>query len=260
MNNIRSQAQLVTNVIETSVALADFPLEAAEFKNAIGKNANPLKRMVARGLVTAAMKSPNAAAKLIGRPIPEGVTYAGAGFNSVVYRKQDEVIKVIKRSVFMNEVERSDLAQSENSRHAVLDAYMGNITVPQTVEIASHPIVRNARAVQIRQQFYDYDDIGHVFSMNRETLDTVGLGSVLHAHPSLDEALYTLADRGLAMAEETGMVPDINRRGNLGITTGEDPRLIIVDGQPINAGSDIVKGSTVRKLEQLQRFLDPIAA
>jgi len=214
--------------------------------------------MVARTMVSAAMAAPKTTARIIRRPLPEGMSYAGAGWNSVAYRNGDEVIKVNKLSVYMSESERLELAATEQERHDVLKAYLGTVTVPQTVDVAAHPVVPDARAVQIRQPYCSYNDLGDVFSPNQGSINTQSLTAILHEHPSLDEAFFTLGHQGLVMAEEASLAPDIIRRGNLGITSDGNPELVMVDGQPVDTADPGAQNYILPQLEELSRFLDPV--
>jgi hypothetical protein len=260
MNTLMSKSRTAISLLETSIAIAGQRDEAAEFRATLGEYSHPLIRMAARTMVGAAMAAPKTTGRLIRRSLPEGMTYAGAGWHSVAYRIGDEVVKVNKRSVQMPEMARLELAASEQERHGVLKDYLGNISVPQTVDVAAHPAIPHARAVQIRQPFYSYGDLGDVFSSNQSNINTNSLTAILREHPELDESFFMLGHQGLTMAEETGLAPDIIRRGNLGITADSNPELIMVDGQPVGTEGPSTQNYILPQLEQLSQFLDPVHA
>lgn len=260
MNSPIERGRFVASFVETSIAKTATPLEAEEFITFLKNRPSTINRMIGTTLCKTAMTFPKTSGLLINRRLPKGLTYAGAGGESVVYRNGDDVIKVNKRSIHLTEDQRQSQAQAEDLTFQTMQSYLGDILLPQTVSVEPHPVNPKLRAMQIRQPYVAYDDLGSVFPTDNAFINRAALEAVLRAHPDSDESFYLLAFNGLCMADEAGLVPDTLRRGNLGITATPESSLVLVDCQPLRTANIEVQEWVVPQLEDLRQFIDPVAA
>jgi len=250
----------IANVLELSIAHSMAPELSARRRNDILRLKNPAKRAGALALHEFATRYPNVAGKLIGRdPEAKGLSYVGAGTDSVVYRKDDEVIKVIQGSIHAPEDLRQKMAAEKRYEHDILRNYLGSFVISQDIVVAPHPIVENCRAVQIVQPFCSIDDIAVFPEYDDPSVNMFNLADACAAYSGLDEALCDFATASRRMFESTGLIPDTSGISNVVVSLNTQPSLVIIDGQPINAGLPHLQENIAAQLDSLQAALRHVA-
>lgn len=252
-------ADTIIGYLEGSLAQTATSTALATHRDHERARGHGLKRAARMALLELATGHPTATAKLLNRSLPPNISYAGAGSNMIAYRttKDDNVRKVYKRSIHMAEPGQRELVTTETARHQIIRRYLGDIMLPQKIEVAPHPVIACRNIVQIVQPFCEYQPLDQVFPTAQSSIDKDALSAVLKVTPALDEPLYTLATQGLLMASEMGLVPDVSGRGNLGVPIrASAPGIVLIDGQPCDFTSECTTQSVIPQLEQLRQYLD----
>jgi hypothetical protein len=232
------------------------PEEADEYRRKKRAYGSLVKSTARDTLLGITEHYPSLIAKLIQRELPDGVTYAGAGRDMIAYRVPGAVVKVVKNSLLLSDAGRTKMVDSLTAEYNVMRDYLGNVVVPQTVAVAPHPVQPALQAVQIRQQFHEFDDLDDVFPEEDNAINTDRLSEVLKTSPGLESSFYDFAVSGLAMAANHGVAPDITGRKNIGLTTGNLPEIIMVDAQPVSKDEPQTDEFILPQLEDMRRFLD----
>ena len=250
----------IANVLELSIAQSIAPELSARRRNDILRLKNPAKRAGALALHEFATRYPGIAGKLIGRePEAKGLSYVGAGTDSVVYRKGDEVIKVVQGSMHVTEELRQRMAEEKRYENDALRKYLGPFAVAQNILVAPHPVVESCRAVQIIQPFCSLDDIAVFPEYDDPSVNTVNLAEACATYSGLDQALDDFAVASRRMFESTGLIPDTSGVSNVVVNLGAQPNLVIIDGQPINTGLPHLQQNISAQLDSLQTALREVA-
>lgn len=256
----------VVSELETSIACSNPSQAIAHREFVLGKHVDDLRVQKSwQQLFAFAASCPDTALNLIGRSLRPGITHAGAGFCTIVYREDEEVVKVYKDSVYQLDDQRESFARQEAAGHEVLLQYVGSMALEQKTLICPHPLSPKETAIQIRQKYVSFTPLDDVFPFTSPSIDRVALGKILDESPHLADSLYDFATCGLRMRDETtakdgsgGLVPDIRGRGNIGLTPDENglATLILIDSQPNTACAWGSEKFIIPQLEDLLNYLE----
>ncbi|HSH55602.1 MAG TPA: hypothetical protein VK983_02130 [Candidatus Limnocylindrales bacterium] len=255
--SVCSKLRTVTEHLETSVAHAGTPESKAAYLNQMPHIwPDPRKRAVAHGLSLIAMQFPGITERIIHRRLPDCISYAGAGAQSIAYRIGDTVIKVNRTTINMEESDRLAFAAQEQEKHDIVEIYLGATAIDQRINVQEHPLDPSSRAVQITQPFCQFMGLDNIFPMASERLNYEASHEHLRSRQDLDEQLARFATSSLLMAQETSYIPDTNGRNNLGLVYRTDD-LILVDRQPLPIDDIAAEQCIIPQMTALQQYLDP---
>ena len=196
---------------------------------------NPVFRYGALAIHKAVLANPTRAAKLLGVRYGLGdAEITGQGYQSVVVRKGNNVLKICLASMDMDAPERDAMVARMTRDNSDLRNAMPDYTLPQKVFTAPHPAYPEVDTVQISQpylpNFTDTDLFGkgttaaHVYERVTELEDN---------HPGAARQLAGFVTQSRVLFENYGLYPDTAGVKNLVLTAG-DSKLTLLDGQPIN--------------------------
>lgn len=162
-------------------------------------------------------------ANLLAITLPDMYRFHGSTGHATLLRDQTDgdVIQIHRPSVGMSEAGRRNLRDEFADKLQRVARHMGPYVQPeQTAYIGNHPFRRGARAVQIRQPGFYWDDPG-IFLSQQPGLQTRRL-AVLLERPAMRDTLLDFACRGLDLYEQEGLLIDVGRpQGVLTPTYGE---------------------------------------
>lgn len=249
------------NVVRLSLDSSITPEAANQRKSDILTLENPLKKLGALALHNLVMSRPAIAERLADRELRRaGLTRIGSGFESVVYKHGNNVMKVLWRSIDMEETQRQQLANKKEYEHKSLINYMGDTAIGHDIIVDTHPIQPNGRAVQIHQPFYNFTPL-NFFNRDQPSVNVEELDTMCRQYPGLDSSLADLVVAGNTMFADTGLIPDTNGSNNFGIWENSDgPNLILIDSQPISNEHAGVQITIKGQLDALKAGLSAMAA
>lgn len=222
---------------------------------------NPVKRLGGLTLHHIATKHPSITSALLRRdPEREGLQYAGEGYQSIVYQRGEEVIKVHRQSVRMSEENRQLLAGRLEGEHFILRNYLGNIALAQNVLVADHPVIRRRRAVQIVQRFHNFSQLAIFSHSPQAEVAPPDLEADMKTYPGVEAALHDLVAMAGEMFEATGLLPDTVGRTNLVMTGNQRENLTLIDAQPIGPDFPLTQQRIVGQLATLDKALAEVGA
>jgi len=243
----------ISNVVEISLASLVHPNLEAQRKQEIQGLENKAKRAGALAIHRLVARFPEVATTLFEHNLHHyGYSFAGVGADYTAYHKDGMVTKVHRRSLGMTEPERQDLAEREHSEHRILLGSMPQFMIGQTVSVEAHPVIPKRRAVQIEQQFVDFEPTT-VFSGVSDSINEQALESTCKRYPLLVSQWEDLSTSTLRAYEATGAVPDLTGMANIGIVSPE--QLVLIDGQPIMANDPVTTGRILTQAGQVHEVL-----
>lgn len=248
----------VRNFIETSLASSITSKQQEDRRAEIQKIRNPIKRIGGLGLHRLVTRHKVAATLAINNdPESRGLQYLGQGYCSVVYRRGEEVIKVVLKSIEMNEFQKRALAEAQQAEHEKLTKYLAKFVLPQVIFVDEHPVRRQKRAVQISQPYCEHSQLS-VLSRPVGNINPDDLEDDMRYYPGIEKDLRCLIEGASLMYDQTRLLPDTIGRGNIVVQTDSDARIIIVDGQPISPDLSETQGRILRQLDSLDSALTNI--
>lgn len=208
---------------------------------------------------------PTLTARMLDRHIEgKGYAYVGAGTQHTVLRdrKYREIIKIHRRSVFMDEGERRDLRDRFRGDHRTLRDFMGGVILKQATDVNTNPLNPAHRAVVSRQRFVSpaLPGLLHgaaLFPAYRHAIEPRTLETLLEYWPDFSTKLLSFATNGLNLYDKREMAPDSSGPSNIVfVGQGENLDLCCLDGLPIREDED-PRGiqRVVDQLEDLKRYL-----
>lgn len=166
-----------------------------------------------------------------------GLECIGCGGDTIVYRKADEVIKVVRGSALLSETAKQADAERRNQQYINLSKYLGHFVLTQSTSVGPHPYESNWSVIQTTQPFVRFDSLNLVMP-NRPTANRSGIIEAIYNHPGVDYALNEFFAASRYYHEQTDCYPDINGLDNLVIyQLGNTPELVLLDTVPIGPGA-----------------------
>lgn len=251
----------VFNVLEGSLA-HNTSVEAIERrKDTLKRNPRPVNRAVSLLLHEMAIRHPDITGRLINRDLRStGLTYAGAGAESTVYRRGSQAVKVIRKSIGLSEDELSEIAARKVAEHNLMRQHLSDLMLDQVVGIDAHPVVPKLRAVQITQPFCQFK-ILDLFDSAGVQLDEEFLATVCARYPFMCNKLSSLVEGGLHMYEKDGFLPDISGYCNIVMLDPDShPQLTILDGQPVGPDHSRSQTKILGQIASIREALPSLAA
>ncbi|HEX5798349.1 MAG TPA: hypothetical protein VFX79_03250 [Candidatus Saccharimonadales bacterium] len=181
---------------------------------------------------------------------PGNLEYVGEGFEAVVFRRGDGVLKVHKGTAFISEAQRQEKAERKAREHAAMAEYLGPFAVPQQVYVDSHPLISRLRAVITEQAFLDgIADTRLVGETAEEGTVAANLERLYAEHPEAVSQLPGFISSSYDLDDSHNLLPDTNGPSNLMVEP--EGGLVMVDGQPIGQEHAGVQDVIRRQLESL---------
>jgi hypothetical protein len=244
-----------TNVLELSLATSITPEMSAERKASIKMMPNKVKMVGALALHNFALTFPDLTARLINRDLAgAGYEYVGAGAESTVFRQADNVVKVHRNSMTMDEPQREQLAEQMDSIHKPLRQYLGSFVLDQSIAVDRHPLDPSYRAVQIFQAYCSSTNMG-IFKRNDPGIDHDQLYETCSKIPGISSALSEFVAASYGLYDKTGLLPDTTGYGNVVLTNTTVPELRLIDGQPISTEHPEVQAKIMSQLSLVEQAL-----
>lgn len=182
-------------------------------------------------------KFPRLTGLALRRSVPDKLNLLGAGTQHTVVAENGTVIKINRRSVFMDLTEQHALATESAQDHDILHSFVGNILLAQTTNVDLNPLNLKKRAVQHIQKRVVYESL-NIFPAYGRKIKLDELDSLTQRVPGIDKVLDELARSGLKMFRERSMVPDVSGPDNLVLTGQEYNQLVCLDGLPVKGTVD----------------------
>lgn len=249
----------IAHTLEISLATHSRSADQAmrdERQAGIAQIPNPIERSVVKQLDAFALRHPKAAATTLSglsRAI-SGVSYIGNGAFSSVYRKNDEVLKVYRRTALMDEQTREQLRDERAAMCDNLYTYLGPMVAKQTLSVGDHPLGAY-RVVMAHQPFVAGDGLD-LFTPDTLELQADSISRYCERQPNGQAQLTRLAEATFESEDGAGIVPDMNGVDNFRLA-GSDQSLILIDAEPISAQVDRrVHDLILRQAERLAGFLE----
>jgi hypothetical protein len=244
----------VRGAVKRSLHASLSPEKTQARKRELESVPNSLKRQVLLGTHAVATRYPRTAASLlrIGYPDTDLEEYA-IGTNSIVYRYgKNNLLKVVKGTENLSFSQRRDMLVQMQTEYQAVRHHLGSMVIPHDIFVARHPLMRDGYAIQIRQDFVDYDE-AKLFINGSASLNKDGFSELLSRSDSMPQQLSNLvASSHQLKAKSGGLLPDFNGVANFGTNlTGE---LIHIDPQPVTP-SNKGYGLAVRQLARLESEL-----
>lgn len=245
--------------MERSLANAQSPDLQAQQRQSLQKRGNPIKRVATVAIHDFAANYPKMALRMVGRGLDRsGYSRVGAGAVSVVYRREQEVVKVNQRTIRMDEAQRQAVANENRQEHELMKGFLAPFLISQETDVDQHPIWPKLRAVRILQPFCDITDLG-LFPSYEPIVHIDKLALAAETYPGVEYALKEFCQKARLMYEPTGYVPDTSGTSNVVMVSGTAPALTLIDGQPIGPGQRDVHTNILGQLDSLQSCLRQVA-
>ncbi len=203
---------------------------------------------------------PNLTARIIGvdldKMADEGYRFKGAGtLHTAVVNENDSyyILKAHRRSVRMSESDRLSTAIGFNEQHNILRNYLGPMVLPQVSYVGKHPIKPGETAVMTAQEFCPklYDP--KLFHPYKAEVDAEKLEILMAEYPGIENQLHDLAVQGLRLWKDTReFLPDTSAPRNIVIGLEPQPRLLCLDGLPVERNRGSVEERIVGQLIDLR--------
>lgn len=204
-------------------------------KAVIDQMPNPALRVGESLLLAAALRSPRATARVLGRELPTGYQFLDAGSQHTIVRREQEVVKIHRESCFMTPEEREKLAARQQNNHRILKKFLSLTTEPQTTVIAPNPLNPTTTAIQ-HIQGYKANDALPIFSPYGNGIDEAALERAIELAPDNDRAFNQIAVAGLHLVNNHDMAPDITGPGN--ISADISGSIVLLDSLPVTGRED----------------------
>lgn len=217
---------------------------------------NPVERGAVQQLDGFSLRHPKAAAATLSglSRMISGVSYIGNGAFSSVYKKDDEVLKVYRRTALMDEPAREQLREERASMCDGLYKYLGPMVAKQTLSVGDHPL-GTYRVVMAHQQFIAGAGLD-LFTPDTLELHADDISRYCERQPTGETQLARLAEATFESEDGTGLVPDMNGVDNFRLA-GPEQSLILIDAEPISVHVDRrVHDLILRQAEALAGFLE----
>ena len=249
----------IAHALERTLANANSPDLQAQQRRSLQQRKNPIKRAATLAIHDFAAAYPNAASRLVGRGLAgSGYSHVGAGAVSVVYRRDQEVIKVNQRTIRMDEAQRQAVADETRREHELMRGFLAAFLTSQETDVDQHPVWPKLRAVRILQPFCDISDLGF-FPPYGPDVNMDRLLAAAETYPGIEGALAEFCVKSLLMHERTGYVPDTSGTSNVVVLNGAMPQLTLIDGQPIGPSQPDVRANILGQIGSLCEGLQQIA-
>lgn len=249
----------IAHALERTLANANSPELQAQQRRSLQQRKSPIKRVATLAIHDFAATYPNMALRMVGRGLDDsGYSHVGAGAVSVVYRRDQEVIKVNQRTIRMDEAQRQAVANEGRQEHELMKGFLAAFLTSQETDVDQHPIWPKLRAVRILQPFCDITDLG-LFPSYGPTVHMDKLVLATETYPGIEYALREFCEKARLMHEDTGYVPDTSGTSNVVVLNGTSPALTLIDGQPIGPAQRDVHANILGQLDSLHAGLEQVA-
>jgi hypothetical protein len=216
---------------------------------------NPAQRYAKTTFHRAISRNPGVFGRMLGVRFredwnPAQFPYVGNGFDSLVLRDGDDVVKIIQRSLGLSETDKHNEAVTRQTEHDVLKSYLNGIVLGHTVSVAPHPYI-DRTALQTRQPFLPHAVATNLFADRATEMIPKAAERMQANYPEAWEELGKFVDSGFALYDEQALVPDTAGAGNLVVNSGEFNHLTLIDGQPISIRNRPIQEVSLRQLEAI---------
>lgn len=245
-------------LLELSLASNLSPHHQAGREYEIRELTNPFKRAGALAVHRLATRHDQSAVRVMQALLrPRGLRYIGYGADLSVYRQDDIVKKVDRRSVHLSP--DAQIALRDRKRHdfAIVQQHLSTFLLDQQVEVDKHPL-GEFTAVQTWQPYVTFDSL-RFFTPNSATLDLTKLDDACNAFPGLGDSLGEFVDRSERMIERTDKFPDTNGVDNLVVRRADGAELMLIDSDPIGPRFAAVQQVIAAQLAALRTGLREVA-
>lgn len=223
---------LIDGVLKRSILSSISPEEEIARKNELLNIDNPLKRITALALHELAIHFPDQIAPHVGLGARSDSEHAfvGAGFDALVFRDNNSVIKVHKKTIGLSEAEQVEIATERNAVHTKMRTAMPQFTLSQESTVGHHPHYPEVAATVTLQAFQPDIADTDLFYTESDILNPSAFQD-LTRKPGLVSQLSAFVTISQYLRVNEGLTPDIKGKGNL-VTTAEG-QLLMIDGQPL---------------------------
>lgn len=196
---------------------------------------NPLYRYGALAVHKAVLNNPQRAARLLGVKYGLGdAEITGQGYQSVVLRSGNDVLKVCLSSMEMTADQRSDMVDRMTRDNTLLRQSVPDYTLPQKVFTGPHPAYSSIDTVQISQPFIPNFTDTDLFGKGLEVANVYErVAELEEQHPGTASQLASFVTQSRTLYDDHQLYPDTAGIKNL-VLTAETAQLILLDGQPID--------------------------
>lgn len=252
----------VARLLELSLASTQNLNWQAEREHEIGQLRNPFKRLGAKGIHYISATQPDASMQIMQAIVARhGLEYLGCGFESSVYKRGDEVIKVHRNSVRMPQYQKEFLRVKKQGEYQLLSQHLGSFLLSQSIVVDVHPLGDGHQAVQTLQPYCDFSESLKIFRKDKDAIDLGALDELCRAHPGIEDTLRDFVEASFTAADQTNCLPDTNGVNNLVIAAdaGQVSGLKLIDTQPITPSFPDVQILIRNQLSSLQQGLLEVA-
>ncbi len=180
--------------------------------------------------------------------------YIGIGAFCSVYRRGDEVIKIIRHTASMGESQRRSHLETRREMTKDLEDHLGNLVAPQTLTIQEH-ILGEYQVVTAFQSYVDGTPFD-LFETNTLKLNRDKIEALIVRQSSAENELKRLVLATFFEHDHSRLVPDLNGVDNFRLT-GESETLTLIDAEPIaQREHQGVHDHILRQAEVLGQFVD----
>jgi len=221
----------ISGVVRQSVLSTISPEEEAARRYEVKQLQGPLKKLVALSLHEAAVHYPDQVGRLIGlkKQREQTAEFIAAGFDALVFKDGDHVVKVHKRSLGVSTEEQAMIKARRTRTYATMHRVMPDFTIAQETTIGTHPHYPDLSAVVTRQAYVEdlkdtdlFDADHHINHVNLQELTR---------RPGMTSQLRDFTAAAARLRDHHQLIPDLWGKQNLVINS--DDRLVIIDGQPL---------------------------
>lgn len=243
----------ITGVLQESILSSVCESEESVRRASLEAISNPVKKIASLVLHELAIHYPNEVARIIRLEQSTNSTqFIAAGFDAVVYKTKQGVVKVHKESIGRSHQDQAELASNKLKEHEQLSAALGSFVLGQSTNIEPHPVYKKLPVVATRQRF-----VPSIRDTDLFEEDNCVRKNALHEMGSEDSAilpqLKKFAEHSRALFDSTGLIPDLWGKCNLVTSYGN---LYMIDGQPLNQERDVdVHPLSLQRLNNLENSL-----
>lgn len=239
-------------ILELSIAAQNDERMQQERQAQIDATPPSLRRQAAERILKLAQDTPEHADALLNSIARlRGLNYVGTGVEYTVYkrRKSDAVIKIHRNSAQLTEIERRNLVCEKAADHGLLQNYLGQTVVPQTVDVGPH-VFGGYRNLRVHQPFIEFTPEDAPFAVNSTTVDPAHLEKLVIGNPGVVAGLTDFVAGARTMHEKKALLPDTN--GQYNVVTQSDGSVTLLDTTPINTLNPVEVNTTNIVLSQLR--------
>lgn len=224
----------VIRALEHSLSSTSSPELARQRADAIQTLPSTAERLAAMSLHRLVVARPEAAKKIANTLLNgTGLQLIGGGAETGVYKKGDEVVKVVHGSARLSEAQKEAESVRRNDHYAQLAEIFGDFVLEQSTIVAPHPLEPRWRVVQTIQPYLEFDKLPLVIPDGPAATEAAAK-QALTLRPTLKTSLTDFIDATNAYLRYTGNYPDINGNQNLVIgQLGANSELVLLDTMPI---------------------------